>query len=287
MQGLSTSDAIIKLVELTKVSGRTTQNIEEEITNAVFGAYDFLVENPGFISSVHHPHAKVSKWIDPMSWVGLDDSTSRRDNRCPRLPVNIRKQREAIRKGEGLLAKNSGVDRFKFSYLFAGIDFYIAACIDMKKPAIIRRGSVWLNEIWKMQYIVPNYICDPRSKIELDMGERLYMVVEFDCCTIDEQWNMLAYLEKTNPMFRLIMIVWSGSKSLHGWFTAYGNSEHRCVTFSRRATEIGADKTAYNVNQYVRMPDGINYKNGNRQDIVYFNYDKLVNQIAYVRSECL
>src|SRR5207248_4805098 len=47
-------------------------------------------------------------------------------------------------------------------------------------------------------------------------GPRRFLVIEFDKGTLDHQAALLSHLSKIAPS--LALVVFSGSKSLHGWF---------------------------------------------------------------------
>jgi hypothetical protein len=140
-----------------------------------------------------------------------------------------------------------------------------------------------------MQYIVPNYFREcgkgKGRRNDLNIGERLYVVVEFDKGRPNDQLRLLAYLSRNG--FQLIMIVYSGGKSLHGWFTCYGVSEYRIRTFCRLAKKLGADQTTRSPSQWVRMPNGWNYKNRRKQKVLYYDAEGLGNQYILVREELL
>ena len=128
----------------------------------------------------------------------------------------------------------------------------------------------------RMQFIVPS----PMSKLKgltqegkvsrrsLDnTGPRRYLVIEFDQGPLDQQATILAHLAR---YLRLILVVHSGSKSLHGWFAVAGLPETEVQKFFAYAVSLGADPALWNRCQLCRMPDGLR-DNGNRQSVLYFN----------------
>lgn len=285
----SMDEAYAILVEATQNSERTTQDIEREILDALDGARDFLEENPDFT----HSKKRVKKgWVDPLSWVGLGDPMVRRDKRKAKLHVNYKKRELAIAQGGRVWRKVLGYGEEDFNYpdLFAGIDFDICAGKDVRENIIIPL-SKWRGKLEKMSYVVPNYFrkCSEEGaqRCDFDIGERLYLVVEFDDSSMEDQLARLNYLNKLSLPFKLAMIVFSGGTSFHGWYTCYGNSEYRVVTFCRKATEIGADKTTYSPSQYIRMPNGWNYTHKRKQDVIYFDIELVNEQNKIVRRECL
>lgn len=280
IDGYTPEKAVQVLAAATAASGRTTQDVETEIQNAVDGAKEFLDANPQFTSS-----PSLRRWTDPLSFFGLDDAMSRHDRRKHRLPINQEKREKAISSSSLYAAQNF---KFSFSKLYAGVNFDI--CAGRKAhEAIFRPLKEWVvsRDIFKMSYMVPNYFYETKDRSDLSVGERLFLVVEFDADSLDDQFAFFDFLDRTNRNFPLVLIVYSGGKSLHGWFACYGASEHRVVTFCRQATELGADRATYSPSQYIRVPFGWNYKTRNRQLIVYFNEENLKAQNELVRKELL
>lgn len=83
---------------------------------------------------------------------------------------------------------------------------------------------------------------------------------------------IIAHLSTYTP---LVMVVWSGGKSLHGWFRLYGEREDKAQRFIDYALSLGADSKMNKRSQFGRMPDGIR-DNGERQSVVYFNEGRTV-----------
>jgi hypothetical protein len=79
---------------------------------------------------------------------------------------------------------------------------------------------------------------------------------------------LLWYLKSLLP---LVLIVYSGGKSLHGWFRVFRQSEaHLRSSFMEKAVSLGADKATWTRSQFVRLPDG-KRGNGRRQQSFYFD----------------
>jgi len=102
-------------------------------------------------------------------------------------------------------------------------------------------------------------------------GPRRFLIVEQDTGTVDEQSAILLHLAKSAP---LALAVFSGSKSLHGWFYCAGKSEEITRRFMRKAVSIGACASTWTRSQFVRMPDGTR-DNGKRQTVYFFNGEVL------------
>jgi hypothetical protein len=90
---------------------------------------------------------------------------------------------------------------------------------------------------------------------------------------LDAQAAILERLTRSRPLW---LVVFSGSKSLQGWFPCRGESEeelHRW--FNTEARRLGADPMTWCKSQFVRMPDGTRAPNREgksvRQSIEYYN----------------
>ena len=71
-----------------------------------------------------------------------------------------------------------------------------------------------------------------------------------------------------------VMVVHSGGKSLHAWFSCMGVGEDKIRRFMRYAVQIGADRATWTPCQFVRMPGGMR-DNGARQTVRYFSPEVL------------
>ncbi|WPJ95242.1 hypothetical protein SH580_17610 [Coraliomargarita algicola] len=97
---------------------------------------------------------------------------------------------------------------------------------------------------------------------------RIFQVVEFDQGTREEQAAILSALNSEQTP--LVLVVWSGSKSLHGWFDVRKLSEAEKCEFFAQACRYGADRTLWDQSKLVRMPGGTRQSNGQQQSILYF-----------------
>jgi|TARA_B100000959_G_scaffold145571_1_gene152871 hypothetical protein len=102
-------------------------------------------------------------------------------------------------------------------------------------------------------------------------GPRRFLVVEFDEGTFDEQASILAHLSNFG---RLAMVVFSGSKSLHGWFHVQGQSEDLSKRFMDYAVSLGADPATWTLCQLVRTPCARRDKD-NVQEVYFLSPDAL------------
>jgi hypothetical protein len=85
-------------------------------------------------------------------------------------------------------------------------------------------------------------------------GPRRFIVVEFDKGPLDQQAAILWHLARYAP---LALVVFSGSKSAHGWFFCAGQPEDKVQRFFDYAHSLGADALLWTRSQFVRMPDGM------------------------------
>ncbi|HET9376398.1 MAG TPA: hypothetical protein VFO40_15600 [Chthoniobacterales bacterium] len=109
-------------------------------------------------------------------------------------------------------------------------------------------------------------------------GERKYLVVEcdfdpnelapYEISASDAGAGVLWWLKRYAP---LALAVWSGSKSIHGWFNCRGATDEHLARFMDVSYSLGADLATWrNRSQFVRMPDGLR-SNGMRQAILWLD----------------
>ena len=78
---------------------------------------------------------------------------------------------------------------------------------------------------------------------------------------------LLLHLAEKAP---LALIVYSGGRSLHGWFYCAGVPEERVWRNFQYAVSLGADPANWTPSQFARMPDGLR-ENGSRQTVYFLN----------------
>ena len=139
-----------------------------------------------------------------------------------------------------------------------------------------RARETWRGALADKQFIVPSAMSaregltqDGRSSEHClaNTGDRQFLVVEQDCGDVDAQAAVLLHLASRAP---LALAVYSGGKSIHGWFTAVGQPDERLLAFMRYAVSLGADRATWTRSQFVRMPDGTRC-DGTRQTVYFFN----------------
>jgi hypothetical protein len=133
----------------------------------------------------------------------------------------------------------------------------------------IRWRDSWLTtagiaEAQRCAFFVPNYFGPDVDRERANVKERLWVVVEADRFTLEEQYWLHRQLAKHLP---LACLLFSGGKSLHGTYCARNKPESELVSFYQRAIELGLDDLrAYLPEQPVRLPGG---RNGQQQIFVW------------------
>ena len=160
------------------------------------------------------------------------------------------------------------------------------------KDARVQRVSKWcaMEDLHKHQLIVPspmrgllgltappNPHLSPRAIS--NVGPRKWLTIECDFSeedvyeygaksAIDLCASVIGVLAEIRP---LIMVVFSGNKSLHGWFPIDPKeSEDEVIRFMAQAVSCGADPKTWTPNQYIRLPGGTR-DNGSAQRVIYFD----------------
>jgi hypothetical protein len=83
-------------------------------------------------------------------------------------------------------------------------------------------------------------------------GPLTYQVVEFDRGTLDEQAKIHLHLLH---FAKLRLVVFSGNKSLHGWYDVRSMGPEEITRFRRYVAALGADKATFTPCQLVRTPN--------------------------------
>lgn len=140
-----------------------------------------------------------------------------------------------------------------------------------------QRRENWRGRLSKLQLIVPSPMKARTGRTQdrkdsehcLDnTGPRRFLVIEQDGGNADEQSAVLLHLAATRAP--LALAVHSGSRSIHGWFIAAGQSEDLLRSFMRYAVSLGADRATWTRSQFVRMPGGTR-DNGKPQTVYFFD----------------
>jgi hypothetical protein len=177
---------------------------------------------------------------------------------------------EIVAAGPGL------VDLWEASLLFPGDP--LLCCGKSQRLFNTRRREEWRGKLSALSLIVPSPMLTKTGPRKKDgkpsehslyaTARRIYLVCEFDRASADEAAAILRHLSTRLP---LVLVVHSGGKSLHGWYSAFGRYECDLSSFMKYAVWLGADPVTWTRSQFCRMPDGTRLENGNRQVTHYFN----------------
>lgn len=152
----------------------------------------------------------------------------------------------------------------------------LLCCGQSNSDFATRLRSEWRGKLSALQLIVPSPMTSvfgttkegKKSQHTLsNTGPRRFLVIEQDEGTQHEQASVLAHLGKRAP---LVLAVFSGSKSIHGWFYCENREEEALRQFMNYAVRLGADRATWSRSQFVRMPDGTR-DGGARQSVYFFN----------------
>jgi hypothetical protein len=125
-----------------------------------------------------------------------------------------------------------------------------------------QRREKWRGRLDKYQLIVPSPMTSEmgltkngrKSVHSLDnTGPRRFLIIEADRGSLDQQAAVIGHLGAYAP---LAAVVFSGSKSVHGWFVCKGTSGEALLQFMEYAVSLGADKRMWLPSQFCRIPDG-------------------------------
>jgi hypothetical protein len=142
-----------------------------------------------------------------------------------------------------------------------------------------RRREDWRGQLAEYSLIVPSPMISQsgltksghRSHHSLaNTGSRRYLIIEADCGGLRRQAAVIWHLAKIAP---LATAVFSGSKSLHGWFFCEGEPEDKLLRFMKLAVSLGADKRMWLGSQFCRIPDGRRSDNKNSDALKLCGWD--------------
>jgi len=129
----------------------------------------------------------------------------------------------------------------------------------------------------QLSFIVPNPAINKTGLTEQgyesehaksQFSVRKYVVFEFDAEKDKEiQASIILWLAAKRE---LKLVVDSGGKSLHAWFSAEGVDEPTLLSTYNHLVRLGVDPRTYTRSQFVRLPDGLR-DNTIRQATIYCN----------------
>ena len=206
---------------------------------------------------------------------------------------------EALREQSPVPFDDSGRSRVEevIDALFPGNPLLCVGHTNEKFDTRSRRQ--WRGILERHQFIVPSPMSAVTGKTQngktskhtlSNTGPRKFLVVEFD----PPKWDTLGAEERArHPSAEdyykakrdehaalhfhlgqyapLTLVVYSGGKSLHGWFFCERQDEAQVRKFMAYAVSLSADPATWTRSQFVRLPEGYRQNNGKLQSVIYFN----------------
>jgi hypothetical protein len=245
-----------------------------------------LLENAVSNCGRHVPQSEIIDAVkNSLVWVWQPSNDQASKLAVSKWPIINQEQREAIARDNGGLADLWELSRPRIEdsaqhaedivdELFP--DNPLLCCARSQSDFDTRYREEWRGELARLQFIVPSVMTalvgktrnGRQSKHTLsNTGARRFLVCEFDAGTIDEHAAILLHLAGYAP---LVCSVFSGGKSLHGWFFVHRQPEEKVLKFFRYAVSLGADPMTWTRSQFVRLPDGTR-NSGERQTVFFLN----------------
>ena len=215
-----------------------------ELENAIEYSYNQVAHSERYV----RPQPKIDRnLIERVSEVGDVDKLQKESDDCDRLP------------GEFVL--NLYDDQ---ELLFIATELFNGETMS---------ASDWMgHNLGKKQFICPNPLKNTEEgRKEMNIRKRKYLVFETDDDSLAKQWHSQAgCIDKLRAILKLKMVVYSGNKSLHAWFSCENQAESQVHRFENMAIKLGADRATLRQTQLVRMPNG-KRDNGKVQKVIYWN----------------
>jgi hypothetical protein len=197
---------------------------------------------------------------------------------CRRLSKRRGWSLEALRESSALTVKDA-IEADPWFFLAALVGQGALVCIGqgVAKFETLPLGSRELRgQLHLWEFVVPNAMSALEGKRKSDgelsahtldnTGPRQNIVVEFDDgATPDEQAARHIWLSEFR---KLRLVVFSGSKSLHGWYEAQNEADDR--KFMEEAVRLGGDPKTWLRSQFVRLPNG-QREDGTIQRVEFFD----------------
>jgi hypothetical protein len=147
-----------------------------------------------------------------------------------------------------------------------------------KERSVTQPRSFFSGSEEQRQFIVPNEMSSElgmnqagrmTTRSNDNVGPQVYQVIEFDSGTLDEQAKIHLHLKSLGVP--LVMVVFSGSKSLHGWYRVNRIGGANLAKFLHYSAALGADRATYVPCQLVRTPNAIRDPGGAKQEVMYLD----------------
>jgi hypothetical protein len=284
-------EEIFRLLKI-KVSGCGRVVTNEEITNAINDSARVQWRPNDTQANDHFSAVSHSKWSPPRflaiqqivhEGIGLVDLVERSPCRFDTEGAHTEEIIDTLFPGNPLL------------------------CVGKNRSVFATRSrETWRGRLTEMALMVPNPMLTVQghtkngktSEHTLEgTGRQVYQVIEYDFSltnrngTAESIWAPLvkdwtqngitvsdacaALLLKLATRWPLVLAVYSGSKSIHGWFRVFELSLTQRFAFMHRAVSLGADPATWCRSQFVRVPDGLR-DNGKRQTTYYLNRSEAI-----------
>ena len=139
----------------------------------------------------------------------------------------------------------------------------------------LRDAAIRLTQVAPYEFVNPNPMTAEAGRTKAgalsahcldNAGPRVRLVIEFDDGSAYEHAACLRWLARRRP---LELAVWSGGKSMHGWFNFLGADEAVMASFFHEAVLLGADARLWSPCQFVRLPGGRRSDTGAIQKVLY------------------
>jgi hypothetical protein len=225
-----------------KVDRRNLQS--REIENAIEYTYNQEVSGRRFVKPTQSIDLDL---IEKVASRGNIDELRKRSETIPQTPIEVL---------DGLFNPKDN--------LFIGGEVYEGESLSL---------GVWAGRKLKdLQYITPNPLKDTTSgRTLMNIKERKYIVFESDIDELAGKWDKQAgVIQKLESILQLRLVVWSGNKSLHAWFSCTRHPESTIHRFTRMACRLGADPASLRPSQMVRLPWGTRAQSNREQKVIYY-----------------
>ena len=140
----------------------------------------------------------------------------------------------------------------------------------------IYKRDRWLAhypEVLKCSFISSNYLSRDDvqcSRLGMEGVERRWLVIEGDEGTLEQQLWIHKELEAQYQ--NLGCVLYSGGKSLHGWYDVENWTAEQCFRLYAEAIDLGIrDCSTWRMSQPVRMPQGLRRDTKRKQAVLVWN----------------
>lgn len=115
----------------------------------------------------------------------------------------------------------------------------------------------------------------PSARALANIGKRRYLVIEFDSGCLNDQAKLVYHLRDSQMASEsgigLVLIMFSGKKSLHSWWWVNHLDEKQIIKFFNYAYTLGADHATKGKQQLVRVPGAKRPDTGCWQQLYYLD----------------